>query len=161
MQQGIFNRLMLSREILMRWLMKMNVFHWHCDGMEIEIKKHPKLTELASDGDFYTKKKLKHCKYADERGIMSTEIDIPGHASALLSVYPEIGSTKVVRCILLGEDPEFNSALDPTNPKTYQLLGEIFDEVCPLFTSNYFHIGGDENNGKSGMQILYQNSRKK
>jgi N-acetyl-beta-hexosaminidase len=61
----------------------------------------------------------------------------------------------------LGEDPEFNSALDPTNPKTYQLLGEIFDEVCPLFTSNYFHIGGDENNGKSGMQILYQNSRKK
>jgi hypothetical protein len=37
-QQGIFNRLMLSREILMRWLMKMNVFHWHCDGMEIEIK---------------------------------------------------------------------------------------------------------------------------
>jgi hexosaminidase len=28
------------------------------------------------------------------------------------------------------------------------LLGEIFDEVCPLFTSNYFHIGGDENNGK-------------
>jgi hexosaminidase len=30
------------------------------------------------------------------------------------------------------------------------LLGEIFDEVCPLFTSNYFHIGGDENNGKVG-----------
>jgi hexosaminidase len=27
-------------------------------------------------------------------------------------------------------------------------VGEIFDEVCPLFTSNYFHIGGDENNGK-------------
>jgi hexosaminidase len=25
--------------------------------------------------------------------------------------------------------------------------------VCPLFTSNYFHIGGDENNGKE-MQIL-------
>jgi hexosaminidase len=23
-----------------------------------------------------------------------------------------------------------------------------FFEVCPLFTSNYFHIGGDENNGK-------------
>jgi hexosaminidase len=42
----------------------------------------------------------------------------------------------------------YDSALDPTNPKTYQLLGEIFDEVCPLFTSNYFHIGGDENNGK-------------
>jgi hypothetical protein len=27
--------------------------------MRIEIKKHPKLTELASDGDFIPKKKLK------------------------------------------------------------------------------------------------------
>jgi hexosaminidase len=53
----------------------------------------------------------------------------------------------VARCILLGEDPEFIIRHLIPNPKTYQ-LGEIFDEVCPLFTSNYFHIGGDENNGK-------------
>jgi N-acetyl-beta-hexosaminidase len=53
------------------------------------------------------KKKLKHCKYADERGIIVPEIDIPGHASALLSVYPEIENKVVARCILLGEDPEF------------------------------------------------------
>jgi hexosaminidase len=42
--------------------MKMNVFHWHLaddQGWRIEIKKHPKLTELASDGDFIPKKKLK------------------------------------------------------------------------------------------------------
>jgi hypothetical protein len=38
------------------------------------------------------------------------------------------------------------------NPKkTYQLLSEIFDEVCPLFPGDYFHIGGDENEGKIGM----------
>jgi hexosaminidase len=45
--------------------MKMNVFHWHLaddQGWRIEIKKHPKLTELASDGDFIPKKKLKHCQ---------------------------------------------------------------------------------------------------
>jgi N-acetyl-beta-hexosaminidase len=29
------------------------------------------------------------------------EIDIPGHASALLSVYPEIENKVVARCILL------------------------------------------------------------
>ncbi|MEO8254809.1 MAG: family 20 glycosylhydrolase, partial [Flavobacterium sp.] len=37
--------------------MKMNVFHWHLaddQGWRIEIKKHPKLTELASNGSFYT-----------------------------------------------------------------------------------------------------------
>jgi N-acetyl-beta-hexosaminidase len=75
-----------------------------------EIKKHPKLTELASDGDFYTQEEIKNIvKYADERGIMVVpEIDIPGHASALLSVYPEIGVNKVAaRCMLLDEDPEF------------------------------------------------------
>jgi hexosaminidase len=40
----------------------------------------------------------------------------------------------------------YDSALDPTNPK-HNYLVKFFDEVCPLFTSNYFHIG-DENNGK-------------
>jgi hexosaminidase len=33
--------------------------------------------------------------------------------------------------------------------------------VCPLFTSNYFHIGGDENNGKEwDANPLSKNSRK-
>jgi hexosaminidase len=27
-------------------------------------------------------------------------------------------------------------------------LSKIFDEVCPLFSGRYFHIGGDENEGK-------------
>jgi hexosaminidase len=135
--------------------MKMNVFHWHLaddQGWRIEIKKHPKLTELASDGDYYTQEEIKDIvKYADERGIMVVpEIDIPGHASALLSVYPEIGSKQSgSKPYSLGRRSGiYDSALDPTNPKTYLLLGEIFGEVCPLFTSSYFHIGGDENNGK-------------
>ncbi|HJS01218.1 MAG TPA: family 20 glycosylhydrolase, partial [Flavobacterium sp.] len=74
--------------------MKMNVFHWHLadnQGWRIQIKKYPKLTELASDGDFYTQEEIKNIvKYADDRGIMVVpEIDVPGHASALLSVFPE------------------------------------------------------------------------
>jgi hexosaminidase len=39
-------------------------------------------------------------------GIMVVpEIDIPGHASALLSVYPEIGSKQGSSTLLLDEDP--------------------------------------------------------
>lgn len=148
---------------------KMNVFHWHLvddQGWRIEMKKHPKLTELASDGMFYTQEEIKAIvKYADERGILVIpEIDVPGHGTAILTAYPEIGS-KVVT--VSGGTSEknvqasgfqnyslernagvFSPTLDPTNPKTYQLLNEIFDEVCPLFPGDYFHIGGDENEGK-------------
>ena len=136
--------------------MKMNVFHWHLtddQGWRIELKNHPKLTQLASDGNYYTQEEIKNIvKYADERGILVVpEIDVPGHASAILTAYPEVGSK-------LNPDKNtyaiernsgiFTPTLDPSNPKTYQLLSEIFDEVCPLFSGNYFHIGGDENEGK-------------
>lgn len=149
--------------------MKMNVFHWHLvddQGWRIETKKHPKLIELASDGLYYTQEEIRNIvKYADERGILIVpEIDVPGHASAILTAYPEIGS-KVIT--LTGGTSEkniqgtaitnygiernagiFSPTLDPTNPKTYKILSELFDEVCPLFPGAYFHIGGDENEGK-------------
>ncbi|TDW49072.1 hexosaminidase [Flavobacterium sp. 270] len=149
--------------------MKMNVFHWHLvddQGWRIEMKKHPKLIDLASDGLYYTQEEIRNIvKYADERGILIVpEIDVPGHGSAILTAYPEIGSKLIT---LTGGTSEkniqgtaittygiernagiFSPTLDPSNPKTYQLLSEIFDEACPLFPGAYFHIGGDENEGK-------------
>ena len=135
---------------------KMNVFHWHLaddQGWRIELKNHPKLTNLASDGNYYTQEEIKNIvKYADNRGILIVpEIDVPGHASALLTAYPEIGS-KVgdgkVSYEVQRNSGIFNATLDPSNPKTYEILNSIFDEVCSLFSGSYFHIGGDENNGK-------------
>lgn len=148
--------------------MKMNVFHWHLaddQGWRIEIKKHPKLTEMASDGYFYTQEEIKDVvQYANEKGIIVVpEIDVPGHASAILTAYPEIGSkiTNVPYAVEIRSGIH-NPTLDPTNPKTYQLLSEIFDEVCPLFPSVYFHIGGDENNGKEwGANPKIQEFKKK
>lgn len=148
---------------------KMNVFHWHLvddQGWRIEMKKHPRFTELASDGDYYTQEEIKDIvKYADQRGIMVIpEIDVPGHATAILTAYPEIGSkvvnsnansleNKTQTSTIASYSLERNSGiftptLDPSNPRTYELLSEIFDEVCPLFSGRYFHIGGDENEGK-------------
>jgi len=136
--------------------MKMNVFHWHLtddQGWRIELKNHPKLTQLASDGNYYTQEEIKNIvKYADERGIMVVpEIDVPGHGTAILTAYPEVGSKLNFdknTYSLERNSGIFTPTLDPSNPKTYQLLSEIFDEVCPLFSGNYFHIGGDENEGK-------------
>jgi hexosaminidase len=148
---------------------KMNVFHWHLvddQGWRIEMKKHPRFTELASDGDYYTQEEIKDIvKYADQRGIMVIpEIDVPGHATAILTAYPEIGSkvvnlnanslenktqtSTVAPYCLERNSGIFTPTIDPSNPRTYELLSEIFDEVCPLFSGRYFHIGGDENEGK-------------
>ncbi|MEM8521676.1 family 20 glycosylhydrolase [Flavobacterium sp. PL12] len=145
----------LKRNLDAMAAVKLNVFHWHLtddQGWRIQIKKHPKLTELASDGLFYTQEEIKSVvKYAGERGILVVpEIDVPGHASAILTAYPEMGSRTNASALYEIERNAgiFNPTLDPSNPKTYQLLSEIFDEVCPLFPGAYFHIGGDENEGK-------------
>lgn len=148
---------------------KMNVFHWHLvddQGWRIEMKKHPKLIQMASDGNYYTQEEIKSVvKYAADRGILVVpEIDVPGHGSAILTAYPEIGSKVVNLNVGSGEKGQqftqvqtytiernagiFTPTLDPSNPKTYQLLSEFFDEICPLFPGKFFHIGGDENEGK-------------
>ncbi|PKB18937.1 beta-N-acetylhexosaminidase [Flavobacterium sp. 5] len=148
---------------------KMNVFHWHLvddQGWRIEMKKHSKLIEMASDGNYYTQEEIKNIiKYAADRGILVVpEIDVPGHASAILTAYPEIGSKVEILNVGNGEKGQqfkqiqkydvernagiFTPTLDPSNPKTYELLSSIFDEVCPLFPGKFFHIGGDENEGK-------------
>lgn len=146
----------LKRNLDAMAALKMNVFHWHLvddQGWRIEVKKHAKLTQLASDGNFYTQEEIKAIvKYASDRGILVVpEIDVPGHASALLTAYPEIGSKQNWAKNTYSIERNagiFTPTLDPSNPKTYQILAEIFDEVCPLFPGNYIHIGGDENEGK-------------
>ncbi|HSD08671.1 beta-N-acetylhexosaminidase [Flavobacterium sp.] len=148
---------------------KMNVFHWHLvddQGWRIEMKKNKKLIEKASDGLYYTQEEIKNIvKYAADRGILVVpEIDVPGHGSAILTAYPEIGSKVVNLNVGSTEKGQqlkqeqtytvernagiFSPTLDPSNPKTYEILSSIFDEVCPLFPGKFFHIGGDENEGK-------------
>lgn len=131
---------------------KLNLFHWHLSddqGFRVEIKKHPKLTEMGSDGDFYTQSQIKDVvAYAAARGIQVVpEIDVPGHASALLTAYPELGSAVRENSIERNAGI-FDPTLDPTNKKTYKLLADIFKEMADLFPSPYVHIGGDENEGK-------------
>ena len=131
---------------------KMNTFHWHLSddqGFRIEIKKYPQLTEKASDGLFYTQEQIKDIvQYADDRGIrVIPEIDVPGHATALLTAIPEIASIKKTYQ-LQRHAGVFDPTLDPTNPETYEVLDNIFKELSSLFPFEYIHIGGDENEGK-------------
>jgi len=131
---------------------KMNVLHWHLtddQGFRIESKKHPKLHQLGSDGLYYTQEQIKEVvEYASDRGIrVVPEVDVPGHATAILTAYPEIGS-KDTSYSIERFSGIFHPTLDPTNEKTYEILEDLFGEMAMLFPDQYFHIGGDENEGK-------------
>ncbi len=132
---------------------KLNVFHWHLtddQGFRIESKSHPKLHELGSDGQYYTQKEIRDViQYASDRGIrVVPELDVPGHASAILTAYPELGSKENMKYQIERYAGVFDPTLDPTNEKTYEVLADLFEEVALIFPDPYVHIGGDENEGK-------------
>ena len=132
---------------------KMNVFHWHLtddQGFRVESKVYPKLHELGSDGLYYTQAQIKDVvKYAARLGIrVIPEFDVPGHASAILTAYPELGSKEGYSYTVERNSGVFDPTLDPTNDETYTFLKNLFTEIAPLFPDEYFHIGGDENAGK-------------
>ena len=131
---------------------KLNVFHWHLSddqGFRVECKTFPKLTELGSDGNYYTQQQIKEViKYADERGIrVIPEFDLPGHATSWLTAYPQYASVPGSYSIERNWGI-FDPTFDPTKEKTYHFFDKFFKEMSSLFTDEYIHIGGDENSGK-------------
>jgi len=131
---------------------KMNVFHWHLtddQGIRFESKTYPKLHIFASDGYYYTHSQIKEVvSYADKLGIrVVPEIDVPGHATAFLTAYPELSSKETTYTIERFAGV-FNPTMNPIKDETYTFLDNLFKELTPLFPDTYFHIGGDENEGK-------------
>jgi len=131
---------------------KMNVFHWHLSdnqGFRLESRKFPKLQENGSDGLYYTQEEVRDLiAYARDRGVrVVPEFDMPGHSTAWFVGYPELASGKGPYQIER-KWGVFDPAMDPTNEKTYKFLNELIGEMAKLFPDQFFHIGGDEVNGK-------------
>ncbi len=131
---------------------KMNVFHWHLSddqGFRIESKLYPKLHEKGSDGLYYTQEQVREViAYAADRGVrVIPEFDMPGHAGAWMVGYPELASAPGPYEIQR-QWGIFDPVMDPTREETYQFLDGFIGEMAALFPDEYFHIGGDENNGK-------------
>jgi hexosaminidase len=127
---------------------KLNVFHWHLSedqGFRVESKRFPKLHEEGSDGLFYTQDEISGVvAYARDRGIrVVPEFDIPGHTTAWLVGYPELG-TNPGPYEIGRKWGVYENALDPSREETYAFLDAFFEEMTALFPDPYFHIGGDE-----------------
>ncbi|WP_421875291.1 beta-N-acetylhexosaminidase [Marinoscillum sp.] len=142
----------LYRNIDAMAAVKLNVLHLHLSddqGFRFESKLFPDLNIKGTDGNYYTQGELKDLiAYADQRGIMIIpEIDVPGHATAILTAFPEFGS-KDTTYVLERFAGIFDPTLDPTNEEVYAFLDKLFGEIIEVFPAPYFHIGGDENLGK-------------
>ncbi|HEY3371282.1 MAG TPA: beta-N-acetylhexosaminidase [Prolixibacteraceae bacterium] len=146
---------------------KINYFHLHLtddQGWRIEIKKYPKLAEVGAwrngtmiglypgtgndgkkHGGYYTQEELKDLvSYAQKRYVsIVPEIEMPGHALAALSSYPNLGCTGgpyQVKEMWGVSDDVFCAG----NDSTFSFLQDVLDEVIAIFPSKYIHIGGDE-----------------
>ena len=167
------SRHMFSEEFIKKYIdalamLKLNTFHWHLtddQGWRIEIKKYPKLQEVAayrdetlvghySDqphqfdgkryGGYYTQEEVKDIvQYAKERFVtVIPEIEMPGHAQAAIAAYPELGCSN--QPVEVAKKWGVFEEIYCPNQKTFAFLEGVLDEVVELFPSEFIHIGGDE-----------------
>jgi len=148
---------------------KLNTFHWHLtddQGWRIEIKRYPRLTSVGAwrveageahqhdidpktgkprlYGGFYTQEQVRAVvAYAQARSItVVPEIEMPGHASAAILAYPELG-VRPVDPKTLGDWGVFPNLYKPSD-QTFEFLQNVLTEVMDLFPGPYIHVGGDE-----------------
>ena len=147
---------------------KLNRFHWHLtedQGWRIEIKRYPKLQEIAAHrretlighlndtphrfdgipyGGFYTQDEIRDVvAYARERSItVIPEIELPGHAQAAIAACPELGCASEPLDVATTWGIMKN--VYRPSEETFTFLENVLTEVMDLFPGEYIHIGGDE-----------------
>lgn len=148
---------------------KLNRLHWHLvddQGWRVEIQSYPRLTSVSAlrpespradfsgEGDgtperrFYTREQVAEVVAEAHRlGItVIPEIEVPGHSSAALAAYPELGNDDVP-----GYAPRVSTQwgvqryIYAPKEECFTFLERVFQEICEMFPrAEIIHIGGDE-----------------
>jgi hexosaminidase len=146
---------------------KLNLLHWHLSddqGWRIQIDRYPRLTSVGAwrqeagaagldpksgkpvlYGGYYTKAQIRDVvAFARSRHVtIIPEIDVPGHATAIIAAYPELASIPNPP-----KSPSHDWGILPNllNPDdaTFTFLDNVLDEVMALFPGPFIHVGGDE-----------------
>jgi hexosaminidase len=151
-------------------LHKLNVLGWHLtddQGWRLEIRKYPRLTGVgawrmpagraaARDidpatgrarlyGGFYTQEDVRRIvAHAAARNItIVPEIDMPGHASAAIVAYPQLGVTSQAPQAVPADWGIYPNLFN-VEESTFGFLEDVLAEVLELFPGKYIHVGGDE-----------------
>lgn len=147
---------------------RFNLFHWHLtddEGWRAEIMAYPELTEAGAhrsaetpamlpqlgdgpgrQGGFYTQNQMRELvAHAGALGIeVMPEIETPGHAACVVAALPFLVDPDETPDSYHPVQGYPNNSWNPGVPETFVVLETIIDELCGIFPSKYFHIGGDE-----------------
>jgi len=151
-------------------LHKLNSFHWHLtddQGWRLEIEAFPKLTEVgayrvpagqapAADidpatgeprlyGGFFTQDEVRRIvAHATRRHInVVPEINVPGHGSAAIVAYPELGVEGYQPDQVPADWGIYHNVFN-LEESTFRFFEQVLDEVVELFPGPFVHLGGDE-----------------
>jgi len=143
----------LKRNIAGMAAVKLNVLHLHLsddEGFRVESKARPKLHTIGSGGFYYQQSEIRELVlYARDRGIrIVPEFDMPGHAVSWILAYPQLSSGSPASRLVQDMSDSVRPTIDPTKESTYKTIDAVFGEMTKLFPDKYFHIGGDEVDGK-------------
>lgn len=165
----------LIDQLAMHKLNRLHLHLTEDQGWRLEIKKYPRLTEVGAwrprtqrgahrfhedgtlevmgyeerpHGGYYTHDDIREIvAYAAERFItVVPEIETPGHVSAALAAYPDLGVNPAARKVPVSVMTEWGVSHDVLNAEqsTLRFFTDVFDEVMELFPSEYIGLGGDE-----------------
>ncbi|BCJ73103.1 beta-hexosaminidase [Catellatospora sp. IY07-71] len=148
-------------------LHRMNVLHLHLtedQGWRFEVRRYPRLTEVGArrrespvghenikqadrtphDG-WYTQDELRELvAYAARRGVtVVPEIDLPGHTTAAIAAYPELGNDSAARLETGTRWGVYSTVLN-CDDATVDFMRHVLDELVDVFPAAYVHLGGDE-----------------
>lgn len=146
---------------------RMNTLHLHLtedQGWRFEVKRHPRLTEVGAwrqespighenikqadrtpHGGHYTQDELRELvAYAARRGVtVVPEIDLPGHTTAAIAAYPELGNNPGTQLATGTRWGIYDTVLN-CDDATVRFMKDVLDELVDVFPSTLIHLGGDE-----------------
>ena len=151
-------------------LHKLNVLGWHLtddQGWRLEIKRYPRLTSVGAwrvpagsaalrdidpathrprlYGGYYTQDEVRRIvAHAAARNItIVPEIDMPGHATAAIIAYPQLGVLEKPPTTVPSDWGVYPNLFN-VDEATFAFLEHVLDELMALFPGEYIHTGGDE-----------------
>ena len=160
-----FSKEFVKKQIREIAALKMNRLHLHLTdgaGWRIEIKKYPRLTQMAAwrpaqnwkewrdmgakystegakdaFGGYYTQDDIRELvAYARAHFVaLVPEVEMPSHSEETLAAYPELSCSG---------KPYVNADFCPGNEAVYTFWRNVLAEVVALFPDTEIHIGGDE-----------------